>query len=579
MNITNHVGNNIGNSVGNNADEPVELPTAAQAVQRYAYWKLALTWLLLTLVTLAQAQSFNADTYLQQGLRFESGGDFTSARESFNNALEIRPNFFEAAFGKARVTASLGETQQAKADLNTLIRDYTVGTAEPYILLARLHIADGEYSAARFNLTRAQGVPQNNNQLDAERNFLEGRLAQFDGEFNRALQSYSAAIRLDPRVANYHLASAVIRFSLGFPDVARSTLENYITVSGNQGNADVFSLLGQSAWASSDFDAARIYFERAVNNRSLRDREGLGQDYRRLALVYFTTGNFTAGQDALQRAVRRGDILSYFISQTLPWIALALALLALHLVGESQVNASSSLEIIEGPQPWTIGQAYSTLFTAVPIAFIVMIIYSYLAYSNPLAVVTPLQAANTRAVFLIVTFLLVTVLSVRKVRAKGWRQPLKELLGDQVQTGLGIAVGLGLLAAVIGYRFWVSRNYPDVAWLQGFYLDFSRRTPLVIVATLLIPVAEVYFRAFATTPLNQRYGNTIGLLIATAMFALVLATPAPLLVVIGASLGGLFTRNRDGRTPIVAQATLHVGLILAIGFSTFVRSLLINVPF
>ncbi|MEM7738062.1 MAG: tetratricopeptide repeat protein [Deinococcota bacterium] len=568
----------------NNADEPIELPTTPRRVtqrrapQNYVR-KLVFSYFVLAFAVLVYAQSFNADTYLQQGLRFESGGDYTSARESFNNALEIRPNFFEAAFGKARVTAAAGEPQQAKNDLNTLIRDYTIVTAEPYILLARLHMADNEYSAARFNLTRAQGVPQNNNQLDAERNFLEGRLAQFDGEFTRALQSYSSAIRLDPRVADYHLASADIRFALGAPEATRATLENYVTVSGNQGNAEVFSLLGRSAWATSDFDAARIYFERAVNNRSLRDREGLGQDYRRLALVYFTTGNFAAGQDALQRAVRRGDLLSYLISQTLPWIALALALLAFHLVGESRVNASSSLEIIEGPQPWTISQVYSTLFTAVPIAFIVMLVYSYLAHGNPLAVITPLQAADTKAVFLITAFVLLTLLSMRKVRAKGWRRPLHELLGDKAQASLGVAVGLGLLAAILGYRFWVSRNYPDVVWLQGFYLDFSQLTPFVIVAALLVPVAEVYFRAFATTPLSQRYGDTIGLLIATSIFALVLATPAPLLVVIGVALGGIFMRNRDGRTPIIAQATLHVGLILALGFSTFVRSLMINVPF
>jgi tetratricopeptide (TPR) repeat protein len=559
-------------------DEPIELLTVLERTYSH-WWRLVLVFVLASLTTSVYAQGFNADTYLQDGLRLESGGDFTSARQSFTNALEIRPNFFEAAFGRARVTAALGEVQQAKNDLNALVRNYNVVTAEPYILLARLHIADAEYSAARFNLTRARSVPQNNNQLDAERNFLEGRLAQFDGEFNRALQSYSSAIRLDPSVAAYHLASADVRFALGSAAAARSTLENYVNVSGNQGNPEVFSLLGRAAWATSDFESASDYFRQAVNNRSPRDREGLGQDYRRLALVSVTTGDFAIGQDALQRAVRRGDLLSYLIARTLPWIALALALLAFHLVGESRVNTSSSLEIIEGPQPWTISQVYSTLFTALPIATVVMLIYSYLVHGNPLAVVTPLQGTNTKAVFLITTILLLTLLSVRKVRAKGWRKPLHELLGDKAQPSIGIAVGVGLLAATLGYRFLVSRNYPDVVWLQGFYLDFSRLTPLVILATLLLPVAEVYFRAFVTTPLSQRYGDTIGLLIATAIFALVLATPALLLGAIGAALGGIFMRNRDGRTPIIAQAALHVGLILAIGFSTFVRSLMINVPF
>jgi membrane protease YdiL (CAAX protease family) len=178
-----------------------------------------------------------------------------------------------------------------------------------------------------------------------------------------------------------------------------------------------------------------------------------------------------------------------------------------------------------------------------------------------------------------VLLLLLAILSIRKVRALGWKQPFQELLGDQPQTPVGIGVGIALLAAVLAYRFWVSRNYPEVLWLQGYYLDMSRLTPFVVIAALLIPVAEVYFRAFVIAPMNQRYSRMVGLFISTVLFALVLATPMPLLVVIGASLGGLFYRNRDGLTPMIAQLVLHLGLILAVGFSSFARSLLMSMPF
>lgn len=538
---------------------------------------LLVSWLLLLLAS-GQGQNFNANTYYQQGLRFESGGDFITARESYNNALRIQPNFFDAAFGKARVTAALGETEQAKAELNMLIRDYTIQTAAPYILLAQLHLADSEYSAAQFNLARARSVPQNNTQLEAERSYLEGELARLEGQYNRALELYAAAMRLNPSEANFYLADAQVRFALGFPREARATLENYITVSGNRSNADVFSLLGQASWAMSDLASAQRYFEAAVNARSrlLRDEEGLSRDYRHLATVYFAQGDFRRGQSALGSA---GDLLSYLLGQFLPWVLMALVLLALHLVGESLVDNEGSLEIVEGPQPWTVEQVYGTLFTALPLAFIAMLAYSYFAYSNWLALLTPLQSANTRAVFLIVLLLLLIVLSVRKVRALGWKQPLQELLGDHPKTPVGIGVGIVLLAAVLAYRFWVSRNYPDVLWLQGYYLDMSRLTPFVVIATLLIPVAEVYFRAFVTAPMNQRYSRMVGLLIATALFSLVLASPIPLVVAIGASLGGLFYRDRDGLTPMIAQLVLHLGLILAVGFSSFARSLMMSMPF
>jgi len=544
--------------------------------QHTAILGVLLALVCLQVVHVAQAQNFNANTYYQQGLRFESGGDYITARESYNNALRIQPNFFDAAFGKARVAAALDETEQAKAELNTLIRDYTIQTAAPYILLAQLHLADSEYSAAQFNLARARGVPQNNTQLEAERNYLEGEIARFEGQYNRALQLYAAAVRLNPSDANFYLADAQVRFALGFAPEARATLENYITVSGNRSNADVFAMLGQSSWAMSDFDSAQRYFEAAVNARSPRDREGLSRDYRHLATVYFAQGNFRNGQSALGST---GELLSYLLGQLLPWVLMTLVLLALHLVGESLVGNEGSLEIVEGPQAWTVEQVYGTLFTALPIALIAMFAYSYFAYSNWLAVFTPLQAANTRAVFFIVLLLLLSVLSVRKVRSLGWKQPLQELLGDHPQTPVGIGVGVALLAAVLAYRFFVSRNYPDVLWLQGYYLNMSRLTPFVVIAALLVPAAEAYFRAFVTAPMNQRYSRTVGMLIATVLFSLVLATPMPLLVLIGASLGGLFYRNRDGLTPMIAQLVLHVGLILAVGFSSFARSLLMSMPF
>ena len=538
---------------------------------------LLLCVLLGALLHVAQAQNFNANTYYQQGLRFESGGDFVTARESYNNALRIQPNFFDAAFGKARSTAALGETERAKAELNTLIRDYTIQTAAPYILLAQLHLADSEYSAAQFNLARARGVPQNNTQLEAERNYLAGELARLEGQYNRALELYSAARRLNPSDVNFYLADAQVRFALGFPREARGTLENYITVSGNRSNADVFSLLGQASWAMSDLESAQRYFEAAVNarSRSLRDQAGLSRDYRHLATVYFAQGEFRRGQSALGSA---GDLLSYLLGQLLPWVLMALVLLALHLVGESLVDNDSSLEIVDGPQVWTVEQAYATLFTALPIALVVMFVYSYFAYGHWLGIMTPLQSTNTRAVFFIVLLLLLSLLSIRKVRALGWKKPFQELLGDQAQTSLGVGVGLALVVVVFAYRFWVSRNYPDVLWLQGYYLDISRLTPFVVIAALLIPAAEVYFRAFVTAPMNQRYSRTVSLLIATVLSSLVFTTPIPLLLIIGASLGGLFYRNRDGLTPIIAQLVLHLGLILAVGFSSFARSLMMSMP-
>lgn len=538
-----------------------------------------LRWLLVVFVALglwspgpwnfSYAQTFNANTYYQQCLRFEAGGDLETAKQSCLNAIQIDPNLTDAQLALGRIDRELGNLAEAASRLEPIAR--AVDSAEPYILLAEIAIERAQYVSAESYLRQAQTRLQArfNSEFDARRRYLSGLLAEMRGDYNQALESYQTAIAADSLETTYRLANASLRFTLGEAGLVIRELEQYQTFIGASGGADLLALLARARWAEGDYEGAANAFESALITRSARDTEALQRDLRDRTLVYFGQGDFRSGSLALQAAAERGNLLPQLLGALLPWIVLLLLLFALHLVGESMVDTTSSLEIIEGPRLWTVGQVYATLFTAALIAIIATLGYGYLQYQNFLAIVTPIQSADVRAFFLTVVSLLLAFLAYRQVRANGWK-PFEVLLGGSSNIPLGIGVGVGLLVGIVAYKVYV----PEAPWSQSgdFYLGFARLTPLFIAAVVAIPLGELYFRAFVIPPLSQRYVPGLGIAISGVLYGLVLGVPLLLVVLVGAVLGEVFRRYEDGITLLVAQLVVHLGLVLGVTFNDWMRS-------
>jgi tetratricopeptide (TPR) repeat protein len=523
---------------------------------------------LLPLLTLATAQSFDANRYFEECLRFEAGGELQGAKESCTNALEVDGSLTDATLALGRLELKLENYGAAQRLLNQS-RGQTA-SAEPFVLLAQLSYETELYLEAEGYLqtARARLNSQFNRELSGQANYLSGLLAEFNGNFTEALDRYQGAVADDGIEVTYRLADANLRFRLGNLDGARGQLEAYQLLSGDNQNADLRALLGRIHWADSDLGSAVNELQTAIGLRASTDAEAQSADLRDLALVYYGMGDITRGNQALRTASQRGNLLDFLFTNTLLWLLLLLLLLGMHLIGESRIDNKTSLEVIEGPQMWSVGQVYGILITSLLLGLAIALTYGVVAYQNALAILTPLQATEVRAVLLIAFALIATLMTIRRVRLNGWDAYDRLLVGSE-QIPLGIVLGLVMVAALLAYLFY----RPAGPWLGGFFLDLSRLTPALVIAMALLPLTELLFRSFAFPTLSKRYGDGLALTISATLSTLVLVTPLPVLLLFGLLLGETYRRRGNGLTVLIAQFVFYLGLVLAVAFSSWARSL------
>lgn len=539
-------------------DTPIRLPFA----------RALFGLVLLALSASGAAQNFDANRYFEQCLRFEAGGDLTLARESCNNALQVNPGLTAASLSLGRIELALGNYGRAEGLLNG-VRNQT-DSAEPYVLLAQLTYETERYLEAEGHLTiaRRRLVDQADRELSARASFLAGRLAERSGRFSEALDHYQQAVAADGIEIAYRLADARLRFRLGNLDGARAQLEAYRTLSGDSQNADLRALLARIAWAESDLARAANELQTAVGLRASSEVGAQTDDLRDLAIIYYGMGDFTRGNQALRASAQRGNLLDFLFSNTLLWLLLLLIVLATHLIGESRIDNKTGLEVIEGPQMWSVGRIYGILFGSLFIALVIALTYGVVLYQNALAILTPLQGTEVLSVFFIAFSLVAALMTIRRVRANGWGA-YERLLGGSDQVPLGIVTGLLMLAAMLAYLAY----RPEGPWLGDFLLDLSRLTPALVIAMALLPLTELLFRSFAFPTLSKRYGEGPALLLSGSLSALVLVTPLPVLLLFGLVLAEIFRRRGSGLTVLVAQFVFFVGLVLAVAFSPWARGL------
>jgi tetratricopeptide (TPR) repeat protein/membrane protease YdiL (CAAX protease family) len=551
----------IGNVAGLTVFRAASLPRRAWLVG-----VLVVLWMCCS-VGLAQSR-FNAGTYYQQCLRFEAGGDLETARQSCLNALELNANLTDAALTLARIDTALGNFSAAEGRLRE-IRDAT-RSAEPLLLLAEIALREGRYGEVQSFLRGAAERlnVQFNSDLDARRHFLAGQLAERQGEFREALEHYEGAVAANVLEVRYRLAAANLRLKLGNPDEAQAELEQYSRFTGDSTNPDLLSLLGRTMWARGDLAGAARVLEASFPFRSSWDQSALAEDLRALTLIHYGSGDFQSGGIWLREALRRGNLFSHLLSQSLPWLLLLLVLVALHLVGEGRVETRSGLEIVDGPDHWSVGDIYGILLLSGGIAAASALLYSYVVLGNGLAVFTPVQGGDVKALFFSTLAIVLLAGTLWRVQRNGW-SPSEMLLGSSGGAFLGVGVGLVLVAGVL-----LTLNYaPNWDWLKGFPLQLSTLSPLVVAAVVTLPLAELFFRAFAVPSLSRRYTPVLAVLLSSTLYALVLGLSPVLMLGVGLVLGVAYRRTSSGLAVVVAQFVLHLGLVLAVTFNGWAHSL------
>lgn len=529
------------------------------------------TVLVLALVAVfgaAHAQGFDENRYFEQCLRFEAGGDLETARLACLNALQVRPDFAAAELALGRIELALGDVASAEQRLRR-VRN-RIDDAEPIVLLAEAALAAGRPvdAAGLLSEARAMLAERGNRELEGRVSLLNGRIEQYRGRYAAALTAYGAAIAADALNVEYRLADAELRLRMSDPASAAQQLESYIELTGDDRNPQVRSLLGRAAWAQGDLETAAAHLEFAHQLRGARDVDAQARDLRALAMIYTAQGDLEAGGLALREAVRRENLSSYLAGNTLLWLLALLLLVAVHLVGESRIASSSTLEVVDGPRAWSVGQAYGALVASLLVALAITLVYGQVRYDNLLVLLTPVLRGDARALFLLTTSVLLALLTWRRVQMNGF-EPLEALMGRGDRAGAGFLWGVVFLAATLAFLHY----RPFDGALGGFYLDLFQLTPFVVAAAILVPLTELYFRAFLLPPLTRRYDAAIATIVSATLYALVFSTPVVLLAAFGLLLADAFRRRKSGWEPLVAQLTLHVGLLIAVSVSPWARSL------
>ncbi len=502
------------------------------------------------LAPVAQAQVFSATRYLEECLRFEAGGDLSTARQSCLNALQADPRSLQAELALARIDAALGELGAAETRLNRIRTQ--IGTPEPTVLLAEVTFAGERYEEAFGHLARARSelAASPDSALTARVAFLQGRLAAREGQLDEALAYYTEAIGFDPLNVTYRLVDADLRFRVGDVSGASRQLEAYEAISGDVRNADVKSLQGRLLWADGAIPAATDRIETALALRGLRDSRAQAEDLRVLALLYYAQGDFDSGSIALREASRRGNLVGQATTNAMLWVLALLVLLGVVLVAESR-RAGISPDTGAEPPPWTMGEAYGTLIAAALVGLAASLLYSALVQNNLLALFTPLQRQDAVAVYLIAFALVAALLAWRRVRRAGL-DPSATLLGPSGSAFSGILLGLGLAAVVLAYLAFIPRG----GVFGPFLFDLARPTPLVVAALALVPLAEFAFRGLLQPSLRRRYGDGTSIAVVALVWAIAYGTPILALVVAGV---GLAEGTRRAPGALVATLAVLVG--------------------
>lgn len=535
---------------------------------RLAFGPVLACLLALSAVGAASAQGFDAGRYLGQCLRFEAAGDHVSAREACRNALQIDPDRLDAHLALARIELQLGELGSSETRLRRLMTE--TGDAEPAMLLAQVMLEDQRLGEAEGYLrdARARLGEGADRAVRARLAYLSGRLAEARGRVSEALERYGEAVSADGSEVSYRLADARLRYRLGDAAGARAQLESYQLASGDTRDPRVRSLLGRSLWAEGELEAAAGQLETALALWNARDTEAQSRDLRTLGLVYLGRGEVAQGSLALREAGRRGNQLGLLSGNMLLWVLLVLVMLVTHLLAESRIETRSTLEVVQGPQDWGIGRVYGILAASLAVAVLAGVGMGVLVYDNLLAIVTPHQQAEVRALMWLVLAMIMTLLTVRQVRASGWPVGAR-LLGSASTVPAGGVTGLVLLFVTLAYlALRGSGGLPGPIWV-----DLSRLSPTLIAMMIALPFTELFFRPFAFDALESRYDGASALFLSAGLSTVVLGTPVLLLLPIGLLLSHLYRRSRSGLLPLTAQLTLHLGLIIATLVSPWARGL------
>jgi hypothetical protein len=321
--------------------------------------------------------------------------------------------------------------------------------------------------------------------------------------------------------------------------------------------------LGRAYWIAGRLGEAITTLEQSTVKVEELKAEGVYvRTLGALAYAYAGQGQFERAQKVFTQLSRQSNVTESLLNAFLPWAAALVLLMGLHLVGESRIEPLSTIDFQEGPAPWSVYNVYTVLISSALVGLVAALVSGYFLKGNLLALVTPVQSDMARAIYYGVFALTLTVNSVLIARRLGWK-PIDHLVGKpqgKDASAEAVAVGLALVALTLGYQYATL----TIPFIHQYHISFNLLSSvLVVLPILLLPLAEVFFRAFAFNPIEKRYGRGIGYGILALMYSVALAAPLPLMLAVGGLLLFIVDRSKSAQGAIVAQYICYFGVFAA----------------
>jgi Flp pilus assembly protein TadD len=487
--------------------------------------------------------------------------DAITAESQCRSAVQYDPD--NAAYHRlfARILLDLNKYSEASASLGNARAKGTI--AEDDTIEAEIAFQQNNLEATITAASKITPSAPTDVQLRAYKilGLSQKRLARFD----EALLTFKKAVELVPSdvLARRELADLYLEND---PKKALALLTQ-----APDKTIPLLADLGRAQWITGDLEnAIQTLEEVAAKAKAFNSQErptyqkALGA----LAYSYFGQGRFADGQRVMNQMDTGGNWFSLFISRTLPWLLGIVLLLVLHLIGEARIEPLSTIEILDGPRPWSVGTVYAWLIIGILAGGIAALFVGNLMYNNFFAILTPNQSGIATDVFLTVMILTTCLLSFQTAKTNGWK--LSEVLfGATKSEGVaeGIAAGILLIILALGYQFGTRQ-----LGMTSFFTDVLNLRISLIALIIALPLAEIFFRAFALYPLEKRYGVGIGSAIAVTLFGLSFIMPLPFLLLQGGILVFVSSRVKSTIPTMVAQVIFIVGLLICVTTIPIVRN-------
>jgi len=210
--------------------------------------------------TALKLDNARTSAYLGLGRTSVAAGNWAVAQAHFSDAVRSNPNSPEAHFW-------LAESLEHQSTPNAAIGEYARAIAlkpnypEAYYGLAQAQMDVGQFDLARKNLDSALVLKPNY----AEALLLGGKLYEQRGDDTAAIQSYSAAISANEKLAEppYRRALLYIR-----QDQMDEAVRDLVSATDNQPNfPEAHYWLGRAYLAQGDPKAAQAEFKQAIDQR------------------------------------------------------------------------------------------------------------------------------------------------------------------------------------------------------------------------------------------------------------------------------------------------------------------------